>query len=281
MTMLSNLNDIAVALRGIRTPVGIKFRCPCHEDSSPSCSAWYGERAIMVKCFAGCESIDIIAALQNMGFTTSSPHAIKPHIAAGESATKNRDFAIKLWLQSKPIKGSIAEKYLIEIRRLDISGIDDIDGTLRFHPSCPRGRDERVPTLLAGFRRNSPNNQLTAVQRIFLTPDGRKDGKPMMLGPVTGSAIMLTSQRQTFINGKCKVLHICEGVETGIGAMMCGFNPQWVVGSTSGIRQFEPHPQISELCICADPDPAGREAAFACIDSWSYAGAKAYAVIPA
>jgi hypothetical protein len=39
-------------------------RCPAHEDRSPSLSVWIGKRdgkAILVKCFAGCQCQDIVA----------------------------------------------------------------------------------------------------------------------------------------------------------------------------------------------------------------------------
>lgn len=41
--------------------------CPAHHDRSPSLSISQGHSTILLKCFAGCEPADIIAAFRARG----------------------------------------------------------------------------------------------------------------------------------------------------------------------------------------------------------------------
>ena len=41
--------------------------CPAHDDRSPSCSFTQGDSAVLVKCWAGCEPGDVIAAWRRLG----------------------------------------------------------------------------------------------------------------------------------------------------------------------------------------------------------------------
>jgi putative DNA primase/helicase len=41
--------------------------CPAHDDRTPSCTFTDGERAVLVKCWAGCEAADVIAAWRAAG----------------------------------------------------------------------------------------------------------------------------------------------------------------------------------------------------------------------
>ena len=59
------LDDILQRLSGVKGR-GEKYmaRCPCHDDSTQSLSVSVGqENKILLKCFAGCETSDIVAAL--------------------------------------------------------------------------------------------------------------------------------------------------------------------------------------------------------------------------
>jgi hypothetical protein len=53
--------DILVRrLGGIWSPDGAMCRCPAHDDRTPSLSVRVGERALLFKCFAGCDTLDVI-----------------------------------------------------------------------------------------------------------------------------------------------------------------------------------------------------------------------------
>jgi hypothetical protein len=42
---------------------GRMWSCPSHEDRTPSLSVDEGERAVVVHCFAGCDTADVVAAI--------------------------------------------------------------------------------------------------------------------------------------------------------------------------------------------------------------------------
>jgi hypothetical protein len=58
--------DLTLALRGRWHGNSGKVRCPCHDDRTPSMSVRDGDEPgrILVHCFAGCQSEDIINELR-------------------------------------------------------------------------------------------------------------------------------------------------------------------------------------------------------------------------
>ena len=58
------LRDIVPNLSGVRRGgYGYVARCPAHDDKRPSLSLWEGQGRIMLRCFAGCQTKDVIAKL--------------------------------------------------------------------------------------------------------------------------------------------------------------------------------------------------------------------------
>lgn len=58
-------DDFLSRLEGVENePGGWKARCPAHEDRSPSLSISEGTDGILVYCHAGCDTRDIVTALQ-------------------------------------------------------------------------------------------------------------------------------------------------------------------------------------------------------------------------
>ncbi|TIS01895.1 MAG: hypothetical protein E5X13_12575, partial [Mesorhizobium sp.] len=87
-----------------------------------------------------------------------------------------------LWDEGLDPRGTLVETYLLG-RCLELG--DDLAGNvLRFHPRCP-WRDENtggtvlLPALIAAFR-SVDDDQVTAVHRIPLRPDGSKIGRRML-----------------------------------------------------------------------------------------------------
>ena len=62
-----NAEQIARALGGHRSGNQWKCRCPAHNDKDPSMIIFDGTHAVQVRCYSGCEPIDIIHALRSMG----------------------------------------------------------------------------------------------------------------------------------------------------------------------------------------------------------------------
>jgi hypothetical protein len=101
-----------------------------------------------------------------------------------------------LWRESVTITGTWAEEYLGE-RGLAVPKDPEIrERTLRFHPNCPFPDGAKAPALLVAFTRTDvlvPNDPFYddvphAIHRIR----GRGHDNKAMLGPVKGSAMMLS-----------------------------------------------------------------------------------------
>jgi len=58
--------------------------CPCHDDKSPTLGIKDGRTQILLNCWAGCRTIDIINALKDMGLWEKSQKAVKkgPHLSS-------------------------------------------------------------------------------------------------------------------------------------------------------------------------------------------------------
>jgi len=221
---------------------------------------------VQVRCMAGCEPQDIIAVLKSRGLwhddydRTSQERLQQEQDEAKKREHKLRVYARAIFDDAKPIRATIAETYF-ESRDLHtvVRMIEDI----RYHHSCPRG-DKRQPAVIVAMR-SIDTNAVTGIQRIFLTPAGRKDGKGMMLGTCGGAAMKLQKLQN-------HSLHICEGLETGLAILAMDHGPVWALGSTSNMQSFPVIDSVSRLTIWADNDPAGIKAAEACSNRWARGG---------
>jgi hypothetical protein len=117
--------------------------------------------------------------------------------------------AQRIWNEGQPPRGTLAETYLRQHRRLDLP--DDLAfAVLRFHPHCPwrdenTGRTIRVPALIVPFR-SIWNDDITGIHRIALKPDGGKIDR-RMLGAISQTAVKIDP-----LPGD--TLTIGEGIET-------------------------------------------------------------------
>jgi hypothetical protein len=175
--------------------------------------------------------------------------------------------ALALWNEAGDPRKTLAETYLQEHRKLDLS--DDLAGrVLRFHPQCP-WRDENagttiyIPALIAAFR-SIEGDEITAVHRIGLRPDGTKIDR-RMLGVVRRAAIKLDAipTRELFIG---------EGIESCMAARQLGCRPAWALGSTGGISFFPVLDGVRLLVIHGEPGRASEEAIKMCGRRWSQKG---------
>jgi len=183
---------------------------------------------------------------------------------AHEEDTK--EAALAIWMASKPLRGTIAEKYL-QSRGL---GMDAYPDVLRFHPSLSYPNGKRYPALIC--RGDDVVGELTAIWRIYLRDDGRKADVPnckLGLGPAGGGAVR--------IGGLGPKIGIAEGVESALSfwLMIDRKYPVWAALSTSGMIGFEVPLGVDHVQIAPDGDapikrlgdeyvpsvPAGRKAA--------------------
>jgi hypothetical protein len=113
-----NAEMIARARNGKRSGRGWLMCCPAHPDKNPSCTIADGDNGkLLVKCWAGCDARDILAALWQRGFLAyngiaeQSPYQRHTYIEA-HPAREWSPQAESIWNAAVPIIGTPAEIYL-------------------------------------------------------------------------------------------------------------------------------------------------------------------------
>jgi DNA polymerase I-like protein with 3'-5' exonuclease and polymerase domains len=255
---LDSFNGFTIARAGFERG---KILCPFHEEKTPSCQLYDDGH---YHCF-GCQAHGWIA--EDMA---DLPAAVLAQAAkADDGQTLERGLA--LWDDGKPIIGTLAERYLTEARKLDLTALPtNIDDVLRFHPRCPFGNNgARHPCLLALFR-DAESDAPAGIHRIGLTPDAKKI-KRLTLGRWPAPrAIKLWSATHK--------LTIGEGVETVLGALRCGAitPPAWAMGPKTDIADFPVLPGVKAITVLVDRgDPAALAGAEACAARYVAAGTPA------
>ncbi|RVD54535.1 MULTISPECIES: toprim domain-containing protein [unclassified Mesorhizobium] len=179
-----------------------------------------------------------------------------------------------LWDEGFDPRHTLVETYL-HSRCLDLG--DDLAGNiLRFHPRCPwrdenTGKTVLLPALIAAFR-SIDDDQVTAVHRIALRPDGGKVGR-RMLGVVHRAAVKLDPIGTD--------LAIGEGIETAMAARQLGYSPAWALGSVGAISFFPVISGVKRLLILGEIGKASEQAVRICGQRWQKAWRRVAVVQPA
>jgi hypothetical protein len=222
--------------------------CPGHSDLHASLSLKDTPLGLLAKCFAGCPSDVVRAALLDL------PRHGRPQFAAvtGRTPRDLRGIAARIWQESQPIGGSLAERYL---RARGITGA--LPATLRFHPAAYHAEGQVcAPALIALVQ--SAAGEKVGIHRTWIAPDG--SGKATLdpvrkaLGPIAGHAVHLGEP-----NGE---LLAAEGIETALSAMQIwgGCLAAWAALSATNLANLIV-PAAVTVTIAGDNDEAGRTAA--------------------
>ena len=244
--------EIAHALGGRRSGVGWIARCPAHADRKPSLSIRQGEGGKpLLKCFAGCSYKAIINALggplswQTLGLPYAS-------LGAALGDAKRSEIARRVWLESAPVAGTLAEIY-VHSRGLTLP----VPPTLRFRRLLRHPTGVYAPALIAAVECLKSGNAVVAIHRTWLQPDGSGkaalDPPKAALGPIRGGAVRLAPPGET--------LCLCEGVETALSVHQATGIPAWAALGTANLGLVELPEITREVIIAADADEAGERAA--------------------
>ena len=241
--------DLVKRLGGIWTPGGGMCRCPAHNDHTPSLSVRVGRTALLFKCFAGCETIDVMRAIRGLDMSIPAAGeglAGSPSSPLSPSWLRRR--AQDLWDEALPIAGTPAQTYL---RR---RAIPQTPSVLRYHPRTPLGRGKLAafrPAMLAVIHEH---DRLVALQRTFLDAQEPRRARDLshprrsLAQPGRGAVILAPAT---------EVLGLAEGVESALSAMILLDIPIW---ATLGSERF-PHVAVPEtvtrLILLPDADRKG------------------------
>ncbi|MCO6049359.1 toprim domain-containing protein [Mesorhizobium sp. RP14(2022)] len=191
--------------------------------------------------------------------------AVTKSAATGASAWQS------IWNASQSILKSPAEAYLAS------RGLQCASGELRWHPSCPFGR-ERAGCMVA-LVRNIVTNEPQAIHRTRIPSSGERVVRKA-LGRLTGGAVKLFENADVTL-----VLGIGEGIETTLS--MChlpGLNqlPVWACLSATGLKNFPLLAGLEAVWIAADHDKSkqGVTAARHVAHRYQDAGQEALVLVP-
>ena len=157
-------------------------RCPAHDDRSPSLSISDGDKALIVRCWAGCDPRDVLAELRRRGLlpdrertpsyraganqtSTRQPHARQQQLAQ-DDRPKRAAMAKIIWDGAAEATGTPVVTYLAQ-RGIDVPP----PPSLRWAPSCWCGETGTwLPAMIAAIV--DVDGKLVAVHRTYLRPDG-------------------------------------------------------------------------------------------------------------
>src|SRR5262249_3359167 len=196
------------------------------------------------------------------------PHEVRARGASAGADTETLKRGLELWDESVPIPGTLAERYFVDPRGLDLALLPaSIDQVLRFHPRCPFGANGgRHPCVIALFR-DVESDAPAGIHRIGLTVDAKKI-KRLTMGRWPGvRAIKLWPATHKLTSG--------EGIETVLGALCRGAvtPPAWAMGPKADIASFPVLPGVKAITVLVDRgDPAALDGAEACALRYVAAG---------
>lgn len=202
--------------------------CPAHDDRNPSLQISPGKKAVLVKCWAGCDRKDVLAAMRRNRIDGRT----SGQISEPPPRRSNRQLALSIWQAAKPINGTPAEAYL-QSRAIDPTG-----HKLRYTPECIVGReDEREihHALLIPFE---TDEGIIALQRILLDPEtGRKTvhrptgESKLALGLIRHAAMRIGGAP---VDG---VLRLAEGFEEAVSVTLLS-DGRFKVWGAGGIERY-------------------------------------------
>ena len=212
--------QIGIALRGRRNGLGWLVRCPCPShgrgrgDRSPSLAVSDGENdRLLLRCFAGCEFIDILDELKRRGVLADgglrnsfAPARLQPKQRCPEPEPSSG--AMDIWAATIEPHNTFVHEYL------ERRGIPLLPQFIR----CQLDR----PAMVAAVQR--PDGKIIAVQHTWVTRHGEK----ALASPprITTGALGTGAVR---LGPAAEVMGLAEGVETALSAMQltgCRYGPR-------------------------------------------------------
>lgn len=265
--------EIAAALGGAHgSGKWWRCRCPVHGSRGPSLALRDGERALVVKCWAGCDPREVLAELRRRGLAGGRALGVRsePHLAIRADAEPRIDAARRLWKAAQSAFGGPVVRYIAG-RRIALPP----PPSLRYAPALRRADGSRGPAMVA--RIDSFDGELIGVHRTWLARD--ENGRWLresraMLGRAAGGAVRLAEAEATLLVG--------EGIETCLAAMQATAQPAWAALSTSGLVALTLPLIARSVVILADNDAsgAGQRAAYAAAQRWLAEGRRVRIALP-
>jgi hypothetical protein len=273
---MSAHQDIAKALGGKSHGSYSMAPCPCHADGKTPAlkisDCQHHDDGIDVVCFAGCDWRTIKDELKRRGLLSGTAAEGQGVATAFNAEQRAKDIervhgvVRDIWKQCRPAAGTPVERYLSEVRCIDLKALVWIPPSIRFHPALrhsPTGLD--LPCMVSAVQ--APDRRIIGLHRTWLTEQGKKapfGQNRMMLGQCGGGAVRLAAAPSSVM--------LAEGIETALAAMQIFKRSAWAALSTGGLRTIILPAEIKTVFIAADGDAPGIEAAHAAAERFESEG---------
>ena len=287
-------------------------KCPTHEDSKPSLSiSTQNPDKILIHCHAGCSPYKVISHFKESnlwpsssdpngdsmrgGFESLSKHSPDDNSVSfvgtnrkgrlennsansnsvssvSENSERNLKMAHKIIKESSQLSGHCIASLYLKNRGLNNS--PDVDSIL-FHPNLHYDSNNSFPALIGKI--TDKTDKIIGIQRIYLTSNAQKakvSTPKKILGSFGGGYIKIGTPK--------KILHLAEGIETGLGIYQTLGEAVYVAVSATNLSQIAIPHRISQLHIWADKDlsKAGENEAIKAAEMFSKKSIEVFVHVP-
>jgi putative DNA primase/helicase len=258
-----SVQGIGIALKGRRNGTGWLVSCPCPNhgklrgDRSPSLSVADGDDGrLLLRCFAGCDFLDVLEELKRLGLADGRQAGPLPRFAPElrRIDTPMPDVgALAIWQATVEAQETVVDEYL------DRRGI-------YLRPPILRCRLDRR-SMVAGVQ--APDGKVIAIQQTWLNSTGEKaTAKRLTTGHLGAGAVRL--------GAVARVMGLAEGVESALSAMQMAGLTVWASLGASRLYSVELPAEVEEVHIFVDNDEPGRTAAKRAADVHTHLGRHVY-----
>ena len=264
---------VGQSIKLVRTGREFTGLCPFHDERSPSLTV--NDEKGFYHCF-GCgahgDAADFVAAIAGCGLREAVERLGIGDLPRVESRLVERksetaDAAKAIWRHAVAIEGTPAAAYLFG------RGI-----TMKLPPSLRYARlrypdGQMLPALVAAVI--SPARTLAGIQRIFVTPDGRKADVPnpkLSLGRIAGNAIRLGPPAAELI--------VCEGLEDALSLQQELGRVVWAAAGASMLSSMQFPDAVRSVVIARDNDNAGEREANKAATAFAERGLRVRIMVP-
>jgi putative DNA primase/helicase len=267
--------EIAAACGNARRE-GRGWRCRCPVHGGHSLVLADGRNALLVKCWGGCDTSDVLAELRRLRLSGDDSHTgdtTSDRPGGCHDRESRIRIARRIWEGAKDARGTPVERYL-RSRRITIPA----PPSLRWAPGCRHPSGNFLPAMVAKIV--NIDGELIGLHRTFLRPDGsgKADIEPQkaMLGRAAVGTVRLHEPRPG------TPLVIAEGVESAMAAAELMGWPAWAALSAGGMERLILPPTAREIVIAVDRDRkgTGEAAARRAATRWVREGRPVRLVIP-
>ena len=273
-------HEIAHRRGGHASGDGFLIRCPVPShgkgrgDRSPSCLLKDGAAALLVKCFAGCDPTDILAALRADG---DIPERDAPqrrrHRAAPAVPIADLDHllltphgpSLAIWRGAGPAAGDTLTARYLRSRAID----GEVPVSIRHHQNVVYPYSGlMLPAMVAAI--SAPDRRIVAVHLTFLDPRGRgkaRVSKPKLFpagARIGGGAVRLATATDHVGLG--------EGIEDALSAMRITGTPTWAALGCARFASIDLPADVTSVSLFAQNDKPSRDAADRAADRFTSEG---------